>query len=289
MTKTEIHIAAEQSELIRFQEYGVGIFNAAPTKSALKKAIKNGFVTVNGELATTGLYIKGGEEIKLKFPVLKNQKKQLIFPLKVLFEDEYLAAIHKPAGILVSGNGFYTVANALEQNLEKSSANDVTIPQPVHRLDYATTGVLLVGKTNGSIRALNRLFENKRISKAYYAITIGSMALSGSIESKVDGKAAKSDFKVIETVASERFKWLNLVKLEPKTGRRHQLRKHLSSIGNPILGDKEYGIQELILNGKGMYLHAFSVEFNHPETQEELKIVSEFPKKFVKIFGSLEG
>lgn len=272
---------------IRLQEYGVGIFNGAATKSALKKAIKKGYVTVNGAPASTALFINGGEEIRLEITDELINKKQLIFPLQVLYEDDYIAAIHKPAGILVSGNGFYTIVNALEQNLKPSPLNDAAIPKPAHRLDYATTGVLLIGKTHGSIRVLNKMFEQKEIVKNYYAITIGRMGAIGTINEKVDDKDSITNYELIECVVSERFNMLNLVKLVPKTGRRHQLRRHLASMGNPILGDKDYGIERLILKGKGMYLHAHSVKLIHPFTNEKLLVESPFPKKFVKIFDSL--
>ncbi|WP_365940706.1 pseudouridine synthase, partial [Winogradskyella sp.] len=145
--------------------------------------------------------------------------------LDVLFEDDYLAVIHKPAGILVSGNSFKTIANALAQNIKRSALPDVTLPQPAHRLDFATTGILLVGKTSSSIRALNKLFENRAIKKTYYAVTIGEMYNQGKITSEVDGKTSQSNYTLCESVLSERFGKLNLVCLEPLTGRRHQLRK----------------------------------------------------------------
>jgi 23S rRNA pseudouridine1911/1915/1917 synthase len=192
--------------------------------------------------------------------------------------------IHKPAGILVSGNRFKTIANALAQNLKKSNLHDATGPQPVHRLDFPTTGVLLVGKTRNSIRTLNKMFEDNEIKKTYYAVTIGEMDVEGKIVSTIDGKKSRSDYKVIETVPSKRFGKLNLVKLKPKTGRRHQLRIHLSGIGNPILGDKEYGIENLILNGKGLYLHACSLEFIHPFKNEIVHIKDELPERFGRIF-----
>jgi len=208
----------------------------------------------------------------------------LVFKLDVLFEDDYLAIIHKPAGILVSGNSFKTITNALPQNIKPSSLADATIPQPVHRLDFATTGILLVGKTSNSIRTLNKIFKDRAITKTYYAITIGEMPPHGQIISDIDGKESHSNYTVCKSVASKRFVKLNLVQLEPKTGRRHQLRKHLSKIGNPILGDKEYGIENLILNGKGLYLHAYSLKFTHPFTNEEIYQKDEFPKRFKKIF-----
>lgn len=247
--------------------------------------IKKKFITVNEVVATTATLIKGGERIILSIPEEVNPNKKLIFPLKVLFEDEYLALIHKPAGILVSGNHFKTIANALVQNLQPSKLLDATKPQPVHRLDYATTGILLVGKSNSSIRVLNKLFEDKKVAKVYYAITIGEMDESGKITSDIDGKKSHSNYILRKSVPSERFSKLNLLQLEPQTGRRHQLRKHLSSIGNPILGDKEYGFENLILNGKGLYLHAYSLSFTHPFTKKEVYYKNELPERFTKIFN----
>lgn len=243
-------------------------------------------ITVNGEVASSATFIQGGETIILRIPEIVPRKK-LVFPLKVLFEDEYLAVIHKPAGILVSGNGFKTITNALPQNLQRSSLPDASLPQPVHRLDYPTTGILLVGKTSSSIRLLNKMFEEKEIQKIYYAVAIGEMEKQAEITSDIEGRKALSAYSLIEKVPSERFGYLNLVRLQLQTGRRHQLRKHLASIGNPILGDQQYGKEGLILMKKGLYLHAFSLRFIHPFTREEICIQDELPKKFQKIFPNI--
>jgi 23S rRNA pseudouridine1911/1915/1917 synthase len=228
--------------------------------------------------------ITGGEEIHLSIPKETSPKKRLDLPLKVLFEDDHLAAIHKPAGIEVSGNKFKTIASALPQNLKPSTLVHASTPQPVHRLDYATTGIVLIGKTSSSIRALNKMFEEKTIAKTYYAVAIGNMGPSGTITSNIDDKPSHSDYKTIESVPSERFGILNLVELRPKTGRRHQLRKHLYSLGNPILGDKDYALEGLILKGKGLYLHAYALEFEHPFTNKIIRITDELPERFNKIF-----
>lgn len=284
MDRTETHLVPKQPIPIRLQEYGVGIFNAALTKSALKKVLKKQLIRVNESIATTATFISGGELITLILPEKVHPKKKLIFPLEVVIEDEHLAAVHKPAGILVSGNHFKTIANALGQNLKPSALTDATTPQPVHRLDYATTGILLTGKTSNSIRSLNKLFENKVVEKTYYAITIGEMNSQGEITTEIDSKKAVSNYKLLESVPSERFDKLNLVQLKPQTGRRHQLRIHLASIGNPILGDTAYGSEHLILKGKGMYLHAYSLEFEHPISKEKLFVKTELPRGFKKIF-----
>lgn len=272
---------------IRLQDYGVGIFVAAYTKSALKKAIKKRFITVNDTLASTATLIRGGDRIRLCIPKETGTIRKLIFPLKILFEDDHLAVIHKPAGILVSGNHFKTIANALAQNISPSYLPDATLPRPVHRLDYATTGILLIGKTSSSIRALNKMFGDKKIEKTYYAVAIGEMKDQGNIISEIDGKKSRSAYKKLESVSSVRFGKLNLVALKPTTGRRHQLRKHLSHIGNPILGDAIYGAPSLILRGKGLYLHAYSLRFIHPNTNKKVFFKDEFPQRFQKIFPSV--
>ncbi|MFS4493950.1 RluA family pseudouridine synthase [Maribacter sp. 2308TA10-17] len=284
-TKTETHIAAAQEKPIRLQEYGVGIFPTLSTKSALKKAIKKEYILVNGKLGTTSTFIHGNEIIAFIHPENDPCKKQLILKLEVVYEDDYLAIMNKPPGILVSGNSFKTIANALEQNLKKSDQADAVKPQPTHRLDYATTGLLLIGKTSASILALNRLFEQKKVLKTYFAVTIGKMKKEGTIDIPIDDKKAFSKFEIVNTVVSERFQYLNLVKLTPKTGRRHQLRKHLAFLGNPILGDSTYGKEGLILKGKGLYLHAFSLGFVHPFTKENLRFEKELPAKYRKLFS----
>lgn len=202
----------------------------------------------------------------------------------MLFEDDHLAVIQKPAGLLVSGNTFKTITNALDRNLKKCERPDATKAQPVHRLDFETTGALLIGKTSSSIRDLNKLFEHKAIKKTYHAITIGKMPPHGSITIAIGDKPSVSNYKLVDSVSSQRFGILNLLELKPLTGRHHQLRKHLAHIGHPILGDKVYGKAPLILKGKGLYLHASTLEFTHPFTHKKICIQSELPKRFKKIF-----
>jgi len=284
MQLIEIHIAKKYEKAIRFQEYGVGIFKKIPTKSGIKKEIKKGLILIDGELATTSKYISGGEKIELFESENSSSFKRLKLDLEVLFEDDFLAIIYKPAGILVSGNKFVTISNGLILNLKKSNQVDAVKPQPIHRLDYPTSGVLLIGKTNSAIQQLSELFKNKEITKTYFAIAIGKMYAGGTINFKINYKDTSTDFEVLQSVNSKRFQFLNLVKLSPKTGRKHQLRKHLSAIGHQILGDKDYGNSELVLKGKGLYLHAFSLEFIHPFTNEKVLISKELPKKFQKVF-----
>jgi len=256
-----------------------------PTKNAVKKAIKKGLLTVNDKLGQTATFVRSGDVISFQFSIDQNPKKAPKLNLKVLFEDDHLAIVLKPPGILVSGNRFVTVANGLAQNLTPSTQSDATMPYPIHRLDYGTSGALLVGKTARSIRALSQLFEDKAIEKTYYAITINRhKETQGQVDTIEDNKTLRSHFRLLSSVHSERFERLNLVQLTPETGRTHQLRKHMSFIGNPILGDRDYGIADKVLKGKGMYLHAFSLKFIHPINQQLVYCEAPLPKKFKKIF-----
>jgi 23S rRNA pseudouridine1911/1915/1917 synthase len=287
MQLLEIHNVPKLEKALRFQEYGVGIFKTNPTKSSIKKAIKKELIFIDGILATTSKHISGGEKIELFESENSSIFERLKLDLEVLFEDDYLAVIYKPAGILVSGNKFVTISNGLSQNLKKSKQSDAVKLQPVHRLDYPTSGLLLIGKTSSAIIELGTLFKNKEISKTYFAITIDKMNTKGIINSAIDKKNALTEFEVLKKVTSKRFKFLNLVKLQPKTGRKHQLRKHLLSIGNPILGDKEYFLETKILNGKGLFLHAGAIDFKHPFTKDRISISKELPKKFINIFSEI--
>ena len=284
MQLKEIHIVPELENSIRFQEYAVGIFKIIPTKSGIKKAIKKELIFINGNLASTSKYISGNEKIELFQTEDTASFKRLELDIEVLFEDDYLAIIFKPSGILVSGNKFVTIANGLSKNLKKSTQYDAVKPQPIHRLDYPTSGVLLIGKTRSSINTLGEIFKNKEIKKTYFAITIGKMDVKGILNFSIDTKKATTEYEVLKSQPSKRFEYLNLVKLAPKTGRKHQLRKHLHAISNPILGDKEYYLKNSILNGKGMYLHAYSLNFTHPKKKKKIVIHKDLPKKFKKIF-----
>ena len=132
--------------------------------------------------------------------------------------------------------------------------------------------------------ALNALFAANQVRKEYLAVTIGEMSEKGVVINPIEGKSSKSEFEVMSSIASDRFGQLNLVKLIPHTGRRHQLRKHMAEIGNPILGDKEYGKSGLILTGKGLYLHSKMLEFTHPVSNETVRVESLAPAKFLKLF-----
>lgn len=275
------HQITQLHQPTRLGDYLVGIFEGLSTKSSIKKAFKKKLIQVNDKIQPSGYWVQLHDQITyddtLHFP-----RKVLEFKLPVLWEDDYLAIINKPAGISVSGNQFFTVQNALPFNLKISSQNDAIVPMPVHRLDLQTSGLLIIAKTKQARIRLGQQFENKQIQKIYHALVIGKITEKGSINTQVDGKESLTYYERLAYSPSLKNQFLSLVKLTPKTGRTHQLRIHLSSLGHPILGDKLYGIEGLILKQKGLFLCATQLQFNHPITSESIQASTPLPPKFQK-------
>lgn len=274
------HIVPEGIEPIRFSDYAFKIFGEFSSRKGIKKAIKRGEIRINGQIAPTGVWMQSGfqmdwVDLEEKLP------KAYDMVLEVVYEDEALAVINKPAGINVSGNQFRTIENALSKNLRLSSAPDaLKWPRPVHRLDNPTSGLLLIAKTAKARIKLGQQFEEKSIQKRYLAVVTGEIAEKGSIELPVDDKAAFTEYERIEKVPSLKNNWLCLVNLYPKTGRTHQLRKHMAGIGHPIMGDQLYGPEGKVFKGKGLFLAAVALQFSHPDTQELVELAIDTPPKF---------
>lgn len=248
--------------------------------------MKKGLITIDGELARTSDWIEEGQVLKLYAEELQQEKKIFKLRLEVLYEDESLAVIHKPSGYPTNGNYFKTIENALPFNLKATTEKDqLPYPQPVHRLDNPTSGVLLISKTQRAKTLLSVLFEQHDIQKSYVAIVEGLLKSNrGEIKSDVEEKTSLTRFEVEKTF-QKKDKDFSLVHLFPNTGRTHQLRIHLSSIGHPIVGDKIYGSK---FKKEKLLLHASSLQFQHPKTQKSLTIKTEFPHKFVKFIDELK-
>ncbi len=284
----ETYIVPPLEKPIRLSDLRAGTFSLIVSRKAFTKLIKANLVLVNNKKSTTATPLLGGEMITVFRDQTPTKKPSITIALEVIYEDEYLAIINKPPGVEVSGNKRYTITNALDKALKKSNQKDaLQRPEPIHRLDYPTSGCLLIGKTASSVMKLNRAFQEKKIDKVYYAVTIGNQKTSGIIKVPLEGKSCISHFKVIDSVASIKYGVLNLVKLIPETGRKHQLRKHLAAIQCPIMGDLKYGNPNATGQGNGLYLHAYSLEFKHPETGVVISKTLQLPKKFNRIFKQI--
>ena len=280
MLLIEQHIVPNDISNLRLSDYCANIFQQIPSRKGMKKAIDRGEVRLNGETAGTGRFIKTGDLIEL-MDLQKTPPKPYELKIPVVFEDDFLAVMNKPAGLVTSGNQFKTLQNCLLANLQASTAVDaLKFPQVVHRLDAPTSGLVLVAKTAKSRIALSKIFENREIKKTYQAVVIGQPDVKGKIDIPVDEKEAFTSYKTTQTVPSLRNTHLSLLNLNPKTGRTHQLRKHLAAIGHPIFGDKLYGTEGEIYKGKGLFLSAVQLEFSHPVTGAEMLISIETPHKF---------
>lgn len=283
MNKTNTYIARELIQPIRFLDFVIQYIDEITTRNGAKKAIKNGSIKVNDANAKTGTYININDIIDI-YEEEAEIKKVFELDLDVLHEDEYLAIINKPAGIGVSGNYFRTIQNALPFNIKTSSLPDkLNIPRPVHRLDNPTSGLLIIAKTSTANIRLGEMLAQKLISKYYHAIIIGKPEAKGEIEIEIDNKKAISQYQIIDSIHHKRLGQISLVRLSPITGRTHQLRIHMSEIGHPILGDKEYGNEASNKLGKGLFLSATDISFVHPFTNKALMVSVTQPNKFTKV------
>lgn len=273
----------EISERIRLQEYAVSIFISIDTRSGIKKAIKKGLILINGKTADTAHWMAEGDKIELIH--FESAKKKIFrLDLDIVFEDDYLAVIHKPPGYPTSGNFFKTIQNALPNNLSSSPAIDkLDLPLPVHRLDNPTSGLLLCAKTRKILTALQKDFSERKIKKVYYALVKGEILNSTPLTSDIDNKQAETII-IPEKILQTGTDIYTLVKAHPITGRTHQIRIHLAGNGNPIVGDKKYGKEESgIFKNKDLFLFASNISFTHPVTKEEMDFKLRLPGKFRKL------
>jgi 23S rRNA pseudouridine1911/1915/1917 synthase len=266
---------------LRLNEFAEQYLSEFTSRKGVKKGIKRGEILLNNEQVEGGRRLVDGDTVTIVELAYKPPKTYALkFP--VIYEDDYLAVINKPAGLTVSGNKFKTVLNALGYNLTQSNDPDaLPWPQPVHRLDNQTSGLLLIAKTKKTRIALGQAFEEKKITKKYAALLIGHLAKQKKIEEPIDGKPSVSIITPKRWAKSLKNETLTLAELLPLTGRTHQLRIHSAKAGFPILGDKLYGKEGSILKNKGLFLSAIALTFVHPVTTQKIDLKIEPPTKFV--------
>lgn len=285
-TATDDLIAKEtlfivESEGQRIDRYCFENLAEFSSKKQVRKALKRGELLLNGEIVETSRFVRIDDEIRFLGENLPQPKEPYRMDLNVPFEDDVMAIVEKPAGIVVSGNRFRTLQNTLPGNLKESGQIDkMPFPRPVHRLDAPTSGLVIVAKTRSAMAKLGGLFETRQIKKSYVAIVIGRLEGSGTVDVEIEGRQAVSHWSATSHTRCLRSEWLTTVELSPVTGRTHQLRVHMAHLGHPILGDVIYGKEGLMLKHKGLFLRAKGLAFVHPITGKPLHLEIEEPAKF---------
>ena len=272
---------------------------------------RSGAIRIEGREDKAGYRIRGWETIEVdlhaleRAPVTPEQ-----IPLQIYFEDQDLAVVEKPAGLVVhpgSGTGTGTVVHGLLFHFQSlSDVGGNARPGIVHRLDKNTSGLLIVAKNNVAHARLSKAFQDREIQKTYLALVHGKPAQDmGTIELSVGrhpamrtkmaagkprGRSAHSEYRVME-----HFRGFSLLEVKIKTGRTHQIRVHLSAIGHPVVGDDVYGERSYKEFTKKFgelnryFLHASALCFTHPTTGAPLEFHSPLPSELRKLLKSIES
>jgi len=291
------------------------------SRSLIQKAIEAKSVTVNDGPTKASFKVRVADRISIQLPeVTHGPPIAENIPLDILYEDEFLAIVNKPFNMVVhpaKGNWSGTLVNALQYHFgsDLSKYNGDYRPGIVHRLDRDTSGVILVAKEEATHRDLAMQFETRKVFKEYIAITAGLLDRdSDYIERRIrhhprdrikmivtddeaEGKEASSFYEVIE-----RFQGFTFCRIQPKTGRTHQIRVHLASVGCPVLADKLYSgrdcfkLSDLVttLNPEDdevlmhrQALHAHRLRINHPKLKRVIAVEAPLPTEFQKTLEAL--
>ncbi|PCJ81166.1 MAG: hypothetical protein COA49_05510 [Bacteroidetes bacterium] len=278
----------------RLQEAAIGQFDELPSRKSVKKAIVNGHVFVNGIKGTTATFVKLNDIVSYncleEIHGFSTKNIGLNIPASdIVWEDDYIACVIKRGGIITKGNYKVTLEKQANKHLIINRLIPDSMPSSIaiHRLDKATHGPVLFAKTLSAASNLSDAFSNRKIIKTYIALIEGEpLFSSSSVQIKLDDKEAISNITILGTIKWPIHVNATLVKVLPITGRTHQIRRHLASIGHPIVGDYLYG-QSYKYHGQGLFLACTGLNFKHPITDESILIEVNLPRKFKKITRKL--
>ncbi len=273
----------------------------------IRRLIAEGDVLLNNERSLKGVRLQAGDKISVKiFAAEKSSATPEPIPLDILFEDDHIIAVNKPAGLLAHPSNTEksgALTNALAHHFWQTTGAPIR-PGLVHRLDRNTSGVMVIAKTPRAHRTLSKHFRERWVKKFYLALVSGRVEKdSGEIDAPIGsdpkvwphwrvtpesdgGKSARTLYRV-----KRRFKAHTLVELEPLTGRTHQLRIHCNLIGHPIVGDAIYAstVDHLTTKHKLKHhlLHAARLVFRHPATGKEVDMEAPLPQAIVDLMSKL--
>lgn len=282
------------------------------SRSFYRKLIDEGEVTVDGVVRKSSHPVSPGEVIELRIPPpVPDTPEPEEIPLSILFEDDHLIIIDKPAGMTVhpgAGNRRGTLVNALLSHCRHlPGIGGVERPGIVHRIDKGTTGLLVVAKSDQAHRGLSDLFRRHDIERRYVALVYGAMTGEGTITGliarhptdrlRMSGRVTRGREAVTHWRAAETFPEMSVVELSLETGRTHQIRVHLTETGHPLLGDRLYGgegryrtlsdpvLRKLVTELGRPALHARTLGFIHPVTGEHLFFSTPLPDDMERIIA----
>ena len=276
------------------------------TRSHVQKLIEEGLVTVNGQLATKKTAVSSGDVIVFQVPPPEElEAKEENIPLEIIYEDDSLIVVFKPRGMVVhpaNGNQQGTLVNALLYHCKGrlSSINGVIRPGIVHRIDKDTSRVLLVAKTDTAHLSLAEQIKEHTVKREYIALLDGVIKNDRGTVNKPIGRSDKDRKKMAITMRNsrnaithyevlERYQGYCLVKCQLETGRTHQIRVHMASLGHPVTGDTVYGQKKQKLFQKGQLLHAKTIGFIHPVSKEYMEFSRELPEEFQAVLRKLKN
>ncbi|HFI0469882.1 TPA: RluA family pseudouridine synthase [Streptococcus suis] len=271
------------------------------SRSVANEQIKNGQVLVNGQAKKAKYSVQAGDVISYQVPEVEEiDYVAEDIPLEIVYQDEDVAVVNKPQGMVVhpsAGHTSGTLVNALLYHVKDlSGINGVLRPGIVHRIDKDTSGLLMIAKNDEAHTKLAAELKDKKSLRKYWAIVHGNLPNDrGMIEVPIGrsekdrkkqavtakGKEAVTRFQVLE-----RFGDYSLVELTLETGRTHQIRVHMAYIGHPVAGDEAYGPKKT-LKGHGQFLHARTLGFTHPRTGEVVEFTAEAPAIFQETLEKL--
>lgn len=293
------YVVKHSDELIRIDKF---ISNIAKelSRSLIQKLLSEGHILVNGSVVKSSYKVKKNDLIEIdKIDVFDYTIVPKEMSLDIVYEDDDLLVVNKPSGLVVHpAPGHYddTLINGLMFYINSlSDINGELRPGIVHRIDKDTSGLLMVAKTNYAHNILADELKHKKTKREYIALVEGVIKNKrGKINAPIArdtknrlkmavlsrGKTAVTHFEVLET-----FKDMTLIKCILETGRTHQIRVHMSYIGHPLVGDYIYGNAKN--NEFGQFLHAKTLGFTHPRTNEYMEFDSELPLEFKEKLNEL--
>jgi 23S rRNA pseudouridine1911/1915/1917 synthase len=270
------------------------------SRTYAQKLIADGLITVNGLAAKASRKLVPGEVVSVTVPPPETcELAAEDIPLDIVYEDKDLLVVNKPAGLTVHpapGNPCHTLVNALLFRFPELSGEDNIRPGIVHRLDKDTSGLIIVARNRTAHNRLAAQFKSRDVSKAYLALVRGHLSPEkGVIDAPIGrdpkkrqrmavtgtGRPARTEYSVIRQIGG-----YTLLEARPKTGRTHQIRVHLASIGHPVVGDATYGAESPLVDRQ--FLHAYRLGFKLPSDGRYIELESPLPLDLQQALDKIE-